>query len=86
MRTTRPTVMNILPTALIALIRGRGATHEDFASLRLCISGGDKVTAALEKEFTDIVGIEIREGYGMTEAGSRISIGPRNRTSPVRLG
>jgi acyl-CoA synthetase (AMP-forming)/AMP-acid ligase II len=69
LRETRPTVLMMLPAALIALVRDHDAKPEDFRSLRLCISGGDKVPAALEEEFTAITGFAIDEGYGMTEFG-----------------
>lgn len=69
MRATRPTVMSMLPAALLHLIREPGTTADDFASLRFCRSGGDKVPAELEKEFNALTGREIHEGYGMTELG-----------------
>ena len=37
--------------------------------MRLCTSGGDKVSAELEREFTEIAGFPIDESYGMTEIG-----------------
>ena len=70
LRETRPTVGYILPAALFALVRDHAARHEDFSSLRFVIAAGDKVPAELEKEFTDMVGSEIHEGYGMTEIGT----------------
>jgi acyl-CoA synthetase (AMP-forming)/AMP-acid ligase II len=69
LRQHRPTVLWMLPAALIALVRDHGARREDFASVRLCISGGDKVPAELEREFTELAGFPIDEGYGMTEIG-----------------
>ena len=42
---------------------------EDFSSLRLCRSGGDKVPAELEKEFMALARQTVSEGYGMTEIG-----------------
>lgn len=68
-RKTRPTVMNILPLPLRALIEDRDAAREDFGPLRLCLSGSDKLTGDFEREFLDLVGFQIHEGYGMTEAG-----------------
>jgi len=65
----RPTVLWMLPAALIALVRDHDAGREDFASLRLCVSGGDKVSSELEREFTDIAGLPVDESYGMTEIG-----------------
>jgi acyl-CoA synthetase (AMP-forming)/AMP-acid ligase II len=69
LRTTRPTLLSMLPTALLHLIREHDMTSADFSSLRLCRSGGDKVPAELEKEFIALTGRPVSEGYGMTEIG-----------------
>jgi len=69
MQAARPTVLTMLPSALLHLIRESGATADDFASLRFVRSGGDKVAAELEKEFMALTGQTIHEGYGMTELG-----------------
>lgn len=66
---TRPTFLCMLPAALFALVRDHNATSEHFQSLRLCVSGGDKVSGELEREFTAIAGKTIDELYGMTETG-----------------
>ena len=69
LRTTRPTFLSMLPTALLHLIREHDMTGADFGSLRLTRSAGDKVSAELEKEFMALTGTTISEGYGMTEFG-----------------
>ncbi len=69
MQQFRPTVLWMLPAALIALVRDHDAGPDDFSSVRLCSSGGDKVAAELEREFTDLAGFRIDESYGMTEIG-----------------
>ncbi len=69
MREHKPTVLCMLPAPLLHLVRDYGATKDDFASLRMCRCGSDKVPAELEKEFTDLTGLVIDEGYGMTEVG-----------------
>jgi len=69
LRTTRPTLLSMLPTALLHLIREHDMTPADFTSLRLARSGGDKVSAELEKEFMALTGKTVSEGYGMTEFG-----------------
>ena len=69
MEAARPSVLSMLPSALLHLIRESGATAGDFASLRFVRSGGDKVAAELEKEFMALTGQTIHEGYGMTELG-----------------
>jgi long-chain acyl-CoA synthetase len=86
LRETRPTVLKMLPAALIALIRDHDAKREDFSSLRLCVSGGDKVSAELEREFTDLVGIEIHELYGMTECGASHISPPSGANKPGSVG
>jgi acyl-coenzyme A synthetase/AMP-(fatty) acid ligase len=90
LRTERPTVLYMLPAALFAVVRDHGATREDFTSLRLCRSAGDKIPLELEREFTDLTGHMIDEGYGCTEIGSAttnppsgtIKIGSVGRANP----
>jgi len=69
LRMARPTLLSMLPTALLHLIREHDMTTADFSSLRLARSGGDKVSAELEKEFMALTGKTVSEGYGMTEFG-----------------
>lgn len=69
LKNTKPTMLCMLPSALFALVRDHGATHEHFKSLRVCFAGGDKVSPELEREFVDLAGIEIDEIYGMSEIG-----------------
>src|SRR5262249_54347266 len=59
LRNHRPTVLIMLPAALFGLVRDHGAAHADFASIRLCLSGGDKVPGELEREFTDLAGFPV---------------------------
>ena len=58
-----------MPAALFTLVREHGARREDLASVRLCVSGGDKVAPELEREFTELAGFPIDEIYGMSEIG-----------------
>lgn len=69
LRDQRPTVLCMIPAALMQLVRDHGATKDDFASIRLCRCGSDKVPAELEQEFEDLTGLTIDEGYGMSEVG-----------------
>ncbi len=69
LRQFRPTVLWMLPAALIALVRDHDAGASDFSSIRLCLSGGDKVAAELEREFTALAGFTVDESYGMSEIG-----------------
>ena len=69
MRERRPTFLSMLPAALLSLIREERTTADDFSSLRLARSGGDKVPSELEKEFHALTGHFVSEGYGLTETG-----------------
>ncbi len=83
LREDRPTVLCMLPSALFALVRDGHAKHEDFASLRLCRAGADKVPAELEREFIELTGFAIDEGYGCSEAGL-IALNPPS--GEIRIG
>ena len=68
-RLHNPSVLCALPVALFDLVRHGGACAADFASVRLCGSGGDKVSGELHREVASRVGLAINEQYGMTETG-----------------
>lgn len=70
LRTTRPTLLCMLPAPLFGLVRDHGAVRDDFQSLRRCLAGGDKISAELDKEFHDLTSFSIDEVYGMTETGT----------------
>ena len=69
LRRNRPTVLAMLPAALVALVRDHDLRAGDLASLRVCRAGSDKVSAELLTEFSAAAGFPITEGYGMTEVG-----------------
>ncbi len=69
LRTYRPTVLCMIPAALFKVIRDHGATKDDFSSLRLCRAGADTVPLELDKEYMDLTGHPIDEGYGSSEMG-----------------
>jgi long-chain acyl-CoA synthetase len=69
LREHQPTVLAMIPAALMALIRDHDLQPSDFASLRMCRAGADKVSTELLTEFAAAAGFQISEGYGMTEVG-----------------
>ncbi len=69
LRARQPTVLAMIPAALSALIHDHGLEPGDFASLRICRAGADKVSTELLTEFAALAGFPIVEGYGMTEVG-----------------
>jgi len=79
----QPTVLAMIPAALSALIHEHDLTHDDFASLRVCRAGADKVSTELLTEFAALAGFPIDEGYGMTEVGLTTLNPPRG---PIKQG
>ncbi|MGD9724464.1 MAG: class I adenylate-forming enzyme family protein [Pirellulales bacterium] len=75
LRSARPSLLCMLPAPLFGLVRDHQAARQDFQSIRRCVSGGDKISAELEREFVDVAGFAIEELYGMTETGTS-SINP----------
>ncbi|MFO1056479.1 MAG: AMP-binding protein [Dongiaceae bacterium] len=69
LRAHRPTMLHMLAPALFALVREHGAARADFASVRLCLSGGDKVPGQLARRLQALAGLDVHEQYGMTETG-----------------
>ena len=69
LREQQPTVLAMIPAALSALINDHDLRPGDFASLRVCRAGSDKVSTELLAEFAAAAGFPIIEGYGMTEVG-----------------
>ncbi len=66
-RDHRPTVLVAIPSMYNALLRVKGATAEDFSSLRYLVSGGEPLPQAVFDGFEERFGIRITEGYGLTE-------------------
>ncbi len=69
LREQRPSVMAMLPAALLGLVRDHDLRPSDFSCLRICRAGSDKVSTELLSEFAAAAGFPIVEGYGMTEVG-----------------
>jgi len=70
LRRTRPTVAQILPAPLAALLESHGAVRDDFASLKTMMVGGDKPSQTVVKKFDALAGVPIGSFYGMTEMGT----------------
>ncbi|MBR0643206.1 long-chain-fatty-acid--CoA ligase [Plastoroseomonas hellenica] len=67
LRRRHPTMLPGVPTLFKALL-DHGATREDLAQVRACISGGAPLPIALKHEFEAKSGAALVEGYGLTEA------------------
>ncbi len=83
LRTEKPTVLCMIPANLLQLVRDRHATKADFASVRVCRCGSDRVPMELEQEFEQLTGFALDEGYGMSEVGLATLNPP---SGPIKLG
>ena len=72
MEADRCTVIGGVPTMLHALAR-QDITGRDLSALRVAVSGGASLPEDVMRTFEDKYGIEVLEGYGMTETASSCS-------------
>jgi long-chain acyl-CoA synthetase len=66
-REHKPTVFIAIPSMYNALLAAKDAKPEDFASLRLIVSGGEPLPDSVFQRFFERFGVRITEGYGLTE-------------------
>ncbi len=63
----RPTVFFGVPTGYASLLAADGFPEHDLSSLRLCVSAGEALPAALWERWKKATGLEIVDGIGSTE-------------------
>ncbi|MBX6742407.1 MAG: long-chain fatty acid--CoA ligase [Acetobacteraceae bacterium] len=86
-RRRRPTVMPGVPTLFKAIL-DNGATREDLASIRVCISGGAPLPLQVKRDFEAQADCTLVEGYGLTEASPVCFCNPlqgENRAGTIGL-
>ena len=71
-REHKSTLLLATPTFLLAYLRR--AKREDFASLRLVITGAEKLKAKVADSFEERFGVRPMEGYGATELAPVITL------------
>ncbi len=70
--TCKATLMVATPTFLQAYLRK--ASAEQFKSLRLVVTGGEKLRPDIAEKYKSITGLTVVEGYGCTETSPIVSI------------
>ena len=73
---SRATSLPGVPTMYQALLDHPDCAHTDFSSLRICISGGAPLSAALHRRWEAATGARLVEGYGLTESSGVVSTNP----------
>jgi len=54
-------------TLFAALVNAPGFDELDFSHLKVCVGGGMAVQPAVARQWADVTGVEIAQGYGLTE-------------------
>lgn len=72
----KATLMMATPTFLQSYMRR--CTENQFASLRLVITGAEKLRTDIAERFKDMTGLSVIEGYGCTELSPIVSINLSN--------
>lgn len=70
-------------TLYLALLQNEKFRALDFSSMRFCGAGGMPMSTTVAKQWHELTGVEIFEGYGLTECSPVVSV---NMPGKVRLG
>jgi long-chain acyl-CoA synthetase len=64
-----------VPTMFHYLLQAtRGTGHVEFPNLRLCVSAGAIMPATLNREFEEKLGVQLLDGYGITETSTMVTM------------
>jgi long-chain acyl-CoA synthetase len=67
------TVLFGAPPMYVAWVNTPGADQYDLSTVRLAVSGAAALSEDVLKRFTDLFGVEIYEGYGLTETAPTLT-------------
>jgi long-chain acyl-CoA synthetase len=65
-----------VPTMFQAMLDHPDLAETDLSSLKVCISGGAPMPAAVHDRFEEVTGVRVVEGYGLTESSGVVSANP----------
>jgi long-chain acyl-CoA synthetase len=85
LETDKCTVIAGVPTMLHALAQLEVADR-DLSALRIAVSGGASLPENVLRTFESKYGIEVLEGYGLSETGSTTSFNPPGDRKPLSVG
>jgi|GEM_PF-4743944 len=75
-RTQRATCLAGVPTMYNYMLQLPTATQKDVESIRVCCSGGASMPVELLHKFEEKFGVQIVEGYGLSEAAPATAFNP----------
>ena len=83
----RPTLFSGVPTMFAAMLQHPRARELDLTSLRHCTSGGAPLPLEILHGFERLAGLQLKEGYGLTEASPIVTMAPLDgRARPGTVG
>ncbi|HEY8964657.1 MAG TPA: long-chain fatty acid--CoA ligase [Alphaproteobacteria bacterium] len=74
--TKRPTIFPAVPAIYNAIVHQAGKTKHDLSSIQFCVSGGAPLPPEVKKNFEEITGAVVVEGYGLSEASPVVCVNP----------
>jgi long-chain acyl-CoA synthetase len=73
-RDRKVTLLIAIPSMYAALLRTKSASREHFSNVSLAISGGEPLPDAVRAGFAERFGVELLEGYGLTETSPVVAV------------
>ncbi len=75
-----------VPSMFAAMARLKSATSDDFRSIYAMICGGEPLNPILRQQFKARFGLELYEGYGLTETSPVVSLNTPDEHRPGSVG
>ncbi|HPB82832.1 MAG TPA: long-chain fatty acid--CoA ligase [Spirochaetota bacterium] len=86
-RKYRPTMSPLVPTMYIGMLEDPDIRKTDLTCFKLITSGGASLPVEILNKFKELTGVEINEGFGMTETSPQTHLNPFNgRKKPGSIG
>ena len=84
----KPTIFPSAPAVFNALLQQKNIRDFDLRSIRYCVTGSAPMPVELSKQFKDLTGAEIIEGFGLTESSPVTHLNPlrgKRKTGSIGL-
>lgn len=85
-REHRPDIVIAIPSMFGALLTVKDTVPDDFASIRLAVSGGEPLPQATAETFRERLHLKLLEGYGLTETSPGASWCTHRRFKSASVG
>jgi acetyl-CoA synthetase len=85
LRNYMPTTVCV-PGTIYRILMHEGLKKEDFASVKHCCTAGEPLSPSIVKDFKELTGLTIHEGYGQTESSVLIANFPWFESRPGSMG